>query len=279
MAISIRTGRSLLSSGILTVTLACSFFSLHAQQTEVSRYDVYAGFADLYAPALGLNQTGFHTQGGLNMRSWYSLGYDYSVASGSEVLTPGLLPPALQAEVAGLEQEYIEEGLLPANYQLAIKTDAFTQTFAAGPQLMYRHFTKFTLFIRPSLGALRERATPHPSDPFATAIAQALAPGGSKLDWTGFYGVGGGIDYKVSSHFGIRVQMDAVYNHPFNDILENGRWTYRYSVGPSFHFGRNIIAKTTPTHASLAKSSPDAASIVSSSASPVSGMLSSSGSR
>lgn len=227
----------------LILLLAAPFAheSAHAQQATISRYDVYTGFTSINSPALGLSQPGFHTQAGVNMRPWYSLGFDYSVGSGSEILKPDLLPSALQAQIAGAEELYTAEGLLPAGYQLAIKTDAFTQTFAAGPQLMYRHFEKATFFIRPSLGALRERATPHPSDAFATLIAQQLAPAGSKLDWTGFYGVGGGSDYRVTRHFGIRAQMDVVYNHPFNDILANGRWTFRYSVGPSFHFGHNIL--------------------------------------
>lgn len=215
--------------------------SANAQQTTISRYDVYTGFTSINSPQLGLSQPGFHTQAGINMRPWYSLGFDYSVASGSEILKPDLLPTALQTQIAGAQELYTLEGLLPVGYQLAIKTDAFTQTFAAGPQLMYLHFEKATLFVRPSLGALRERATPHPADPFATAIAQQLAPSGSKLDWTGFYGVGGGGDYRVTRHIGIRAQMDVVYNHPFNDILANGRWTFRYSVGPSFHFGHSIV--------------------------------------
>jgi hypothetical protein len=230
--------------------LAASFVqNVHAQQNYVSRYDVYTGFTDIYSPQLGLNQQGFHTQAGLNMPPWYSLGFDYSVASGDEVLKPGLLPAALQQEIAAVEQEEKAAGLLPANYQLAIPTHAFTETFAAGPQLIYRHYMKASFFVRPSLGALRERATPHPTDPFSTAIAEQLAPAGYKLDWTGFYGVGGGTDYGLTRHFGIRAQLDAVYNHPFNDILANGRWTFRYSVGPSFHFGRNILpVKSAKVH-------------------------------
>jgi hypothetical protein len=251
------------SRTIACFALGLSLFglSLNAQQTEASRYDVFTGFTSLNAPALGLSQPGFHTQAGVNMRPWYSVGFDYSIGSGSEILKPDLLPAGLQAQVLGAEQEYIAAGLLPANYQLAIKTDVLTQTFAAGPQFTYRHYSKATIFIRPSLGALREHATPHPADPFATAIATQLAPSGSKLDWTGFYGLGGGVDYSITKHIGIRGQMDAVYNHPFNDILANGRWTYRYSVGPSFHFGRNILAK--PTHALL--STPASSSVSSSS--------------
>jgi hypothetical protein len=34
--------------------------------------------------------------------------------------------------------------------------------------------------------------------------------------------------------------MEVVWNHPFSDILTDGRWTFRYSVGPSFQFGRNV---------------------------------------
>jgi hypothetical protein len=162
---------------------------------------------------------------------------------------------ALQQEISQLEQEEMALGLLPANYELAIPTHAFTETFAAGPQLQYRHYAKATFFVRPSLGALRERATPHPTDAFATAVAQQLAPAGYKLDWTGFYGVGGGTDYVLTRHFGVRAQLDAVYNHPFNDILANGRWTLRYSVGPSFHFGRSILpTKSAKVHSMISSS-------------------------
>ncbi len=195
---------------------------------------------------LGLNEHGFHLQAGMNPRRWYSIGADYSEGTGSQILTPKLLPTALQTtianEIAGLETLKA----LPAGYQLAVPTNAATQTFAFGPQLVDRHYTKITLFIRPSLGALRERAVPYanPSDPFESGVVATLAPAGFKLDWTGFYGVGGGAEIAVSKHIGLRAQFDAVYNHPFNDILADGRWTYRYSVGPSLHFGSNRPAHT-----------------------------------
>ena len=170
-------------------------------QQDVRRYDAYAGFADLNAPALGLNQPGFHAQAGVNVRRWLSIGGDYSVASGGEILTTGLLPATLQAQVNGAQAQYIAAGLLPANYRLAVPTDAATQTFAFGPQLVYRHFRKMTLFARPSLGALRERAVPNGQDPFAKVVVAELAPAGFKRDWTGFYGVGGGAEFAMTSHF------------------------------------------------------------------------------
>jgi hypothetical protein len=217
--------------------------SSKAQQNYVSRYDLYAGFADIDSPDLGLNEKGFHAQAGVNPKRWLSIGGDYSVATGSEILTTNLLPAALQAQINGAQVQYIALGLLPANYHLAVPTDAATQTFAFGPQLAYRHLSKLTLFLRPSLGALRERAVPHAADAFQKVVVAGLAPAGFKLDWTGFYGVGGGGDLSLSKHIGLRAQMDVVYNHPFNDILANGRWTFRYSIGPSFHFGRDVTSK------------------------------------
>lgn len=216
------------------------FPAVHGQQKYISHYDIYTGFADIDSPALGLNERGFHTQVGLNARRWLSVGGDYSVAAGSEILTTDLLPTALQTQINAAQAQFIRAGLLPSDYRLAVPTDATTHTFAFGPQLVYRHFSRGTLFLRPSLGALRERAVPHAADAFQKVIVAELAPVGYKRDWTGFYGFGGGGEVALRDHVGLRAQMDFVYNHPFNDILANGRWTYRYSVGPSFHLGTNV---------------------------------------
>jgi hypothetical protein len=84
--------------------------------------------------------------------------------------------------------------VIPPTYMLALPTHSRTQTFAGGPQLAYRHFSKVTLFIRPELGAIYEVATPQPTDAVARAIVAQLAPSGKKTDWTVFYGFGGGTD-------------------------------------------------------------------------------------
>ena len=235
-----RTAALLLFSAMAGTTAGAQQVTHAPAQNYVSRYDMFAGFTDIDSPALGLNQKGFHAQAGIILRRWLSMGGDYSVASGHETLTTGLLNAALQARVAGAQAGYIKAGLLPPNYVLMVPTDAFTETFAFGPQLTFRHFSKATFFLRPSLGALRERAKPTKTDPFETVIVGQLAPAGYKTDWTGFYGAGGGVDVSLSKHLGVRAQMDAVYNHPFDDLLASGRMTYRYSVGPSFHFGRDV---------------------------------------
>lgn len=209
-------------------------------QSYVGRYDLYAGYVHFDSPHIGLNEDGFHIQAGMNPRRWLSAGFDYSSANGQLQLTPNLLPTALATEVDGALAQLMAAGVIPSTYMLSVPTDSYTQTFAAGPQLMYRHFSKATLFLRPSLGAIRERATPKPTNAVALLFTQQLAPAGYKVDWTGFYGVGGGADFTVTKHFGLRAQADFVHDHLFNDLLKDGRNTIRLSFGPSFHFGRNV---------------------------------------
>ena len=69
-----------------------------------------------------------------------------------------------------------------------------------GPQLPYRHFKHLSLFVRPSVGAVRPGATPKPADPIAT------------------------------NHFSIRTQSDLVWEHLFNDILQDGRCVSRSAL-------------------------------------------------
>ena len=211
------------------------------QQTYVTRFDYYGGYAFLDSPAIGLFEHGFQTQFGMRMRKWVSIGFDYSISSGSLTLTPEMLPDALQQQLGAQLKLLAMAGKLPAGYALTVPADSVSQSFALGPQFAYRHFKHVTLFVRPSMGAIREAATPKPTDPIATAIVAQLSPNGKKVDWQGFYGFGYGFDVLLSKHFAIRTQGDLVWDHLYNDLLKNGRWTTRFSVGPAFNFGRNIV--------------------------------------
>ncbi len=227
--------RTAVAAGILL-----ALFSAAAQQTDIRRYDAYAGFAGFETPWLNLAQRGFHLQAGENLRPWLAVGFDYSEGSGHNSLTARVLKPSLQQQLGAEIGALIQAGVIPRNYQLVVPTHAFSQTFAFGPQLEYRHYQPVTLFVRPSLGAIRQRVTPHPADPVATAIVAQLVPSGSKLDWQGFYGFGGGLDWNATSHFGIRAQTDVVYWRLFDDLLAQGTWTTRFATGVTYHFGRNI---------------------------------------
>ena len=186
----------------------------------------------------------------MNNNRWLSTGFDYSVQTGNTFLVPGFASPAIKAGIMQLYEEYaLTEGQagLPPTYAVDVPLSATTQTFTAGTQFSYRHFSKVTLFIRPSLAAFRLNATAHPraNTPDLVVIGaleatNVLQPNGTITDWTGAYGVGGGAEFNIAKHFGIRADMDAVWNHPFNYVVADGGWSYRFSVGPSFHFGRNV---------------------------------------
>ena len=218
---------------LLGAALLLSSSPVLGQQTYVTRYDAYVGYAFLDSPRLSLFENGLHSQFAVRPKTWCSLGFDYSLSAGDLTLTPNLLTTALQQEL---------RQVLPPGYTLSVPAHSRTQTFAAGPQLSYRHYSKVTLFVRPSFGAIHERATaqPNPSDPIAVAIVKELAPSGYKTDWTAFYGFGGGADLLFSKHVAMRVQADLVYDHLFSDLLKDGRLTTRFSIGPSFNFGSNI---------------------------------------
>ena len=157
---------------------------VQGQQSYVSRYSAYTGFATIDSPVLGLEEKGVHAQFGVNPKSWLSMGIDYSAATRSDALTPNLLLASIQRTIHASENQLKGIGALPPTYVLRLRTDASTQTLGAGPQLAYRHFSHLTLFAHPSLGALREHVVPRPADPFQILLVNQLAPAEYKL--TGF---------------------------------------------------------------------------------------------
>ena len=225
---------------LLPLALAAASLPAFGQQAYVSRFDSFTGYTYLDSPAVGLGENGFHFQTGVRANTWLSLGFDYSISAGTLTLTPNLLLPSLQQQLGAELGQLAAAGKIPAGYTLKVPAHSRTQTFAAGPQFNYRHFSKVTLFIRPSAGAIHEYATPQPVDPIAAGVAAQLAPSGHKVDTVVFYGVGGGVDLNFSRHVGLRMQADFVHDHLFSDLLQNGRNTIRMSIGPCFNFGHNI---------------------------------------
>ena len=213
---------------------------LNAQQSYVGRFDAYSGFAYFDSPDIHLIERGYHLQLGYNVRTWLATGFDYSVVTGTLTLTSDLLKPSLAATIAAQLGPLVRAGLIPATYNLSIPVASTTHTFAAGPQLQYRHFQYVTLFARPSIGAIYEIATPHATDPIAAGIAKQLAPSGEKSEWKPFYGVGWGAELNLGEHFSLRLQADFVHNSLFTDLLKQSRNTWRLSLGPAVHFGNNI---------------------------------------
>jgi len=205
-----------------------------AEGNYVARYDLYAGYAYLESPAINLATRGFQLQFGYNLKPWLAAGFDYSNSNGTLAIIPRYLPTDFQQQVNALLQ------FLPRGYSPAVTTDVNTQTFAIGPAIVIRKVRRLGFIIHPSIGAVRELATPYPTDFFTQTLTKSLVSGKHKLDWQGFYGIGGGIDFHVTKHIALRMHTDLVWDHLFNDILRDGRWTVRASIGPSFHFGKDI---------------------------------------
>ncbi len=224
--------------------LSCLLFTSYAfgQQTYVGRWDAFAGYTDVMQPSLNLTEPGFNGQFGFRPATWLTLGFDYSVASGQNVLQTGMLIPSLATQLAGQLGQLEAAGLAPAGYNLAVPVNIRTQTFQAGPDIPIRHFQSVTFFVRPNLGAIQAVATPKPGDPIATAIVAQLTPTGKKTDWTYFYGFGGGFEVNVTNHFALRFQADYARDQMFNDILKAGN-TIRFSCGPAFQFGKNVAGR------------------------------------
>jgi hypothetical protein len=60
---------------------------MQAQQTYVTRFYTFAGYTYLNSPRVGLVKQGFHTQAGVRVRKWLTVGFDYSVSTGDLNLT------------------------------------------------------------------------------------------------------------------------------------------------------------------------------------------------
>jgi len=209
-------------------------------QEYVGRFDAFTGFSYMASPSFNLYQRGFNGEFGVNVTRWLALGGDFSVLNGNTSILPNELTPSLQqslgAELTGL----VMAGEIPPTYVVYMPFNAKTYTFAAGPQVNYRHFKYVTLFFRPDLGAIHENATLKPVDPIQTALVSQLAPGGNKTDTRIFYGAGGGFDLNASKHVALRVTVDYVHTFLFKDLLKDPRNTVRLSVGPTFRFGGDV---------------------------------------
>jgi len=213
-----------------------------AQQSYVGRWDAYGGFTEVMQPSLNLTEPGFNFQFGMRPKTWLTLGFDYSIASGDNTLVPGMLLTSLQSQLGGELAQMTALGLVPPGYNLGVSTHARTQSFQAGPDFPIRKFEAVTFFVRPNLGAMQVIATPHPADPIAQGVVAQLLPSGKKTDWTYFYGFGGGLEFNVNHHFALRFQADFAHDQFFNDLLRPGN-TVRFSVGPAVQWGKNIAGQ------------------------------------
>jgi hypothetical protein len=243
---------SCLSRGTTIVTLGILLllsFPLAGEQPYVARFDVYGGYGFLNSPAVSLFEHGFAVQAGFRPKTWMSFGVDYTFGSGDLTIRPDQLLPELQEKLHNGIVAGVGAGKLPANYpysSLSVSAHSRTHTIAVGPQLAYRRLSKATLFFRPVYaGIMHEAATPQPQDAVVKALLSSLITTPTKTDNVLFIGFGGGFDILFGNHFAWRTQGDFVYDHLFTDLMTNGRFTTRFSCGPAYNFGPNIVKRRT----------------------------------
>ena len=74
---------------VLALFLLLTAVTCFSQQTDVTQFAAYSAFSYLSTPSLNLTQRGFDGDFGVNMRSWLTLGGDFSYAAGHSSLLPG----------------------------------------------------------------------------------------------------------------------------------------------------------------------------------------------
>jgi len=234
-------------SAVAIVFLLLSALTCFSQQTDIRQFSAFGAYSYFGTPSLNLVQRGFDGDFGVNVRSWLTLGGDFSYGNGNTSLFPSHLAPAVQAQLLPILPT------LPPGFVLAVPYNAKDYTFEAGPQFNYRRMKKVTLFARPALGAIHSTFTAKPQNcgqpelhcqQILTQIVDSLVGTSmSKSDTVLFYGFGGGITWEATPNFGLRVATDFVHYNFFSGLLDGGRNSFRVTAGTKFSFGKNILGK------------------------------------
>jgi hypothetical protein len=224
---------------LLLIFVSLCVSTCFSQQTYIAKYSSYSAYSYLSTPSLNLTQRGFDTDFGVNLRSWLTLGGDFSYAGGHSSLLPNDLNSATLAKLAPYVPTFQKLGI-----PLVVPYNSSTYTYEAGPQFNYRRLKKFTFFARPALGALHASIEAKPNNPMiAQLVSGLMGKGLSQSDTVLFYGFGGGITWEATPQFGLRVASDFVHYNMFSNILDGGRNSVRVTVGTKFSFGKNILRK------------------------------------
>src|SRR5947208_2989403 len=72
---------------------------LCGQQSYVARFDAYGGYGFLKSSAVNMFENGFATQIGFRPKTWVSIGFDYTFATGDLSLKTDQLLPTLQTQL------------------------------------------------------------------------------------------------------------------------------------------------------------------------------------
>jgi hypothetical protein len=220
---------------LCALLILASGVSLSAQQTDINRYTLFTGFDYMISPARNLTERGFETDFGVTTKPWLGLGVDFGILGGAGTITgtETVYAPAVNKLMPG------------AAASIHVPFNSVTYTFAAGPQFYLRKWEKVTFLIRPGFGGMHERADitfPPTLAPLFGAL-QLPVPGVHQSDTKIFFGLGAGFDLNLSRTVGFRFAADWVNTHLFTDLLSPRQNYVRFSVGPTFRWGKYSQSK------------------------------------
>jgi hypothetical protein len=188
----------------------------------------------MLSPARNLTERGFDLDFGVTVKPWMALGGDFSAIGDSIISGKGT--------INGSETVYADPvsaiGIPPSSIHVPFSST--TYTFAVGPQFYWRRFRKVTFLGRPGFGGIHESANltfPPQLAPVFSLLALPI-PKSQQTDTTWFLGLGGGVDVNLSRLVGLRFTVDWVNTHLFSDLLINRQNYVRFTVGPTFRWGR-----------------------------------------
>jgi len=212
-----------------------------AQDQAINRFTIYTGFDYMTNPSENLTQRGFDTDFGVTVKPWLGLGADFSAAGDAIISGGGTINGSQTKYAAALGAAHAKfPELVPAPNQITVPFRSTTYTIAAGPQFYIRKWAKVTFLVRPGLGAIKASADltfPPGLGPIFEQLG-IVPPNPHQSDTTWFWGVGGGVDLNVSRHIGIRFTGDYINTHLFSNLLTNRQNYARFTVGPTWRWGR-----------------------------------------
>ena len=229
--------RLLLFGGL--VFSAC--LPLAAQQTDINKYTLYTGFDTLSSPARSLTEYGFDVDFGVTVKPWMGLGGDFGAFGNSIINGSGTIngSETVFAPVFNKFNGMGVPGVPPAN-AVNVPFKSTTYIFAVGPQFYWRKWKSVTFLGRPGFGGIHETADltfPPGLGTLLPALGLSV-PNPHQTDLTWFIGLGGGADFNVSRRVGVRVTVDWVNTHLFNNLLTNRQNYVRFTVGPTWRWGQ-----------------------------------------
>lgn len=98
---------------------------------------------------------------------------------------------------------------------VAFPVDTNVISYMAGPRVSFRQFGKITPFVHGLFGGAR--------------IADSFVTGGSQNKFA--MALGGGLDYKLTTHISIRPVQAEYFMTTFSDLNNNRQNNFRYSAG------------------------------------------------